>query len=174
MKRKKNLIIVTMLVVVAVMSIGYSFFATRLNINSTGNISTSWNVYFSKITNGTIVGKASNETAPSITATTATMNANLELPGDSITYELTLKNGGNVGAIIENIKANAEGSTGIIYTISGIKKGDKLAAGESIVFTIKIEYDVNVTSQPTETSKSLTVTIDTVQDIVQTIENEDV
>ena len=174
MKNKKNVIIVSMLVLVAVMAIGYSYFATRLNINATGNITTNWNVYFSNITNGTVVGSASNNKTPSVTATTATMDVNLSLPGDSITYELTLTNGGTIGAIIEDIKAETKGSSAIIYSISGIKIGDKLASGANKKITIKIEYDPNTTSQPAVTNKTLTVIIDAVQDIGQSINSSDI
>ena len=174
MKQRKNFIMCSMLVVMAVMAIGYSIFATRLNINATGNITSNWNIYFSNISSGISVGNASNAITPSVTGTTATMEANLQSPGDSMTYELTLKNGGNIDAIIEDIAAEASGSNAIIYSITGIKIGDKLASGEDIVITIKIEYDPNFTSQPSELSKTLTVTIDAVQDIGQSITEGDV
>ena len=45
MRNKKNAIIVSMMVAIAVMAIGYSVFATRLNINATGSVTSSWNIY---------------------------------------------------------------------------------------------------------------------------------
>jgi len=172
MRNKKNIIMVVMLVSIALMSMGYALFATQLDINSTGNITGSWNIYFESISSGTKVGNASNAITPNVTGTSANMSANLSMPGDSMTYEVVLKNGGTVGAIIEDIKADAIGSSAIIYTISGLNIGDKLAGGDSKTITIKIEYDPTITSQPTETSKTLTVTINAVQDIGQTITNQ--
>jgi len=168
MKNKKQ-IIALLVVVVLLMTMAYSIFATQLNINATGNITSSWNVYFESISAGTAVGNASNVVAPSVTGTSANMSVNLELPGDSMTYEIVLKNSGTIGAIIENINANSSGSSGIIYTVSGLNVGDKLAGGDSKIITIKIEYDPNTTTQIWEISKTLTVTIDAVQDIGQTI-----
>ena len=169
MKKKKNIIIAVMICVAVLMATGYAYFATRLNINATGNITSNWNVYFSNITSGTAVGNASNAKTPSVMGTSATMDVNLSLPGDSMTYELTLMNGGSIGAIIEDIEINATGSSAITYEVSGLEIGDKLASGASKVLTIKIEYDVNTTGQPSELSKTLTITIDAVQDIGQNI-----
>jgi len=174
MKNRKNIIIVVMVAVALLMATGYAYFATQLNINATGSITSNWNVYFSSINVGKIVGTGSNKVTPSVSGTTANMEANLAVPGDSITYEITLLNAGTVGAIVEDIKAEATGSSGIIFTIEGIGKGDKISGGDSKVITVKIEYDSSITDQPTETSKSLTITLDCVQDIGQTIESEDV
>ena len=172
MRTKKNLIMLVMVGVMLLMATGYAYFATKLNINATGNITSTWNVYFESINSGIAVGGATNASTPSVSGTSANMNVNLELPGDSMTYSLVLKNGGTVGAIIEDIDAKAEGSTGIIYSISGLNIGDKLSGGASKTITIKIEYDPNTSSQPVETYKKLTVTIDAVQDIGQSITSQ--
>ena len=169
MRNKKNIIMMIMIVAVLLMATGYAYFSTRLNINATGNITSTWNVYFESISSGTKVGTASNAATPSVTGTSANMSVNLNLPGDSMTYSLVLKNGGTVPAVIGDINAVATGSSAIIYSISGLNIGDKLSGGASKTITIKIEYDNNVTSQPELTSKTLTVTIDAVQDIGQSI-----
>jgi len=171
MKNKKNVIMITMCVLMLLMATGYAYFVTQLNINATGNITSEWNVYFSNITSGTIVGKASNSVTPSVSGTTANIEANLELPGDSITYELTLSNVGTVDAIIDDINVEVTGSSAIIYSMDGIKIGDKLIAKENKTITIKIEYDSNVTSQPIDTTKSLKVSISCVQDMGQIIDS---
>ena len=137
MKNKKNVIIAVMIAVALLMATGYAYFATQLNINATGNITSNWNVYFESINNGTIVGNASNVVTPSVSGTSANMNVNLNIPGDSITYNIVLKNGGTVPAIIEDIDAVATGSGAIIYSISGLNIGDKLAAGASKTISVK-------------------------------------
>ena len=171
MRNRKNVIMITMCILMLLMATGYAYFATQLNINATGNITSEWNVYFSNITPGTIVGKASNAVAPSVSGTVANMEVNLEVPGDSITYELTLTNAGTVDAIIDDIGVEVTGSSAIIYSMDGIKIGDKLTAKENKTITIKVEYDSNVTSQPIDTTKSLKVSISCVQDIGQIIDS---
>ena len=172
--RNKKIISIALCITAVFMAVGYAIFATNLRINGSVGISGRWLVHFTSITTGEKTTGASNNTDPTASGTTATMDANLELPGDSITYTLTLANDGNVNAIIENVNAKAEGSNAIVFSIDGIKKGDKLAIGDSKTITIKIEYDENFTSQPEETSKILTVDIDCVQDVGQTIPSEDV
>ena len=172
--RNKKIISIALCITAVFMAVGYAIFATNLKINGSVGISGKWLVHFTSITTGEKTTGASNNTDPTASGTTATMDANLELPGDSITYTLTLANDGNVNAIIGNVNAKAEGSNAIVFSIDGIKKGDKLAIGDSKTITIKIKYDENFTSQPEETSKILTVDIDCVQDVGQTIPSEDV
>ena len=172
--KNKKIILIILCITALFMAIGYAVFATNLRINGSVGISGKWLVHFTSIKTETVTGGASNNTAPTASGTVATMDANLDLPGDSITYTLTLANDGNVNAIIDNIDAKAEGSNAIVFSIDGIKKGDKLAIGDSKTITIKIEYDENFTSQPEETTKLLTVNINCVQDVGQTITGEDV
>ena len=172
--RNKKIISIALCITAVFMAVGYAIFATNLRINGSVGITGKWLVHFTSITTGEKTTGASNNTDPTASGTTATMDANLELPGDSITYTLTLANDGNVNAIIGNVNAKAEGSNAIVFSIDGIKKGDKLAIGDSKTITIKIKYDENFTSQPEETSKILTVDIDCVQDVGQTITSEDV
>ena len=172
--KNKKIISIALCITAVFMAVGYAIFATNLRINGSVGITGKWLVHFTSITTGEKTTGASNNTDPTASGTTATMDANLELPGDSITYTLTLANDGNVNAIIGNVNAKAEGSNAIVFSIDGIKKGDKLAIGDSKTITIKIKYDENFTSQPEETSKILTVDIDCVQDVGQTITGEDV
>lgn len=170
MYRRKSIVIVVICVFVFFMALGYAAFSTTLNINGTASTDSEWNVHFTNMTNGSTVGSASNNAgSPSFTETTAYMDAAFKYPGDAITYQLTLTNDGNLDAIVDNIEAKADGSDAIIYTMSGLKIGEKIAAGANKVITIKIEYDSNVTSQPVFTTKTLTVSINCVQDTGQTI-----
>lgn len=171
MMKKKKTIITMMLVVVSIMAIGYSYFATRLNINATGSIEGSWRVYFSKIEVGEKSSGAKVIGSPSVTDTTANMNASLKVPGDYINFNITLVNGGSVNAIIEEINAIDNGTNAIIFSIDGIKIGDKLAGGTnaSKVITVRMEYSPNVTNQPVELTKRLIIDLDVVQDMGQSI-----
>jgi len=167
---KKKITIIIMLVVICLMVVGYAAFSTSLNIIGTGNINGVWDIYFSNITTKEISGKGSNNTgSPSVSDLTATMNVNLKEPGDYIIFEITITNGGTIDALVNNIDATATGTSAIIYLIEGIKIGDELPKETSKTFTVKIEYDKNVTSQPVDTTKVLTVNISTVQDTGQTI-----
>lgn len=165
-KDQKNIVIVVLLVAVVFMSVGYAALASQLNINGTAAIKSNWDVKFTSISEGTAVGSATNKTPASTTVTTATFDVELVSPGDSMTYELVVKNNGSLDAKLDSITGIPTDLSGAIkYTVTGVAKDDTLSAGESKTITIKVEYDGNVTSQPSEDqlSKELNVTLNYVQ-----------
>lgn len=138
-ERKHNSVIIgALLVVVVLMSIGFAAGASNLNVTSTATIAEKWDV---KITGITYNG----ETAGSVTAdgTEATFNVDLAQPGDSAIYTVTVKNQGNVSAILSDIIESEEGSDAISYTVTpsvGSEKGSTLAMNSSHTFDVKVEY----------------------------------
>lgn len=172
---KKKMAIIIMLVVVLFMTVVYAVFSSSLNISGTANIGSNWNVYISSITTKNVSGKAENATgSPSFSNLNAVISANLKIPGDSIEYEVTITNGGTLDAVIDEIDVTSAGTDAIIYYITGIQKGNKIIAGTSAVFNVKIEYDVSVTGQPEEETKVVTINVNCVQDLDQNIDNEDI
>ena len=172
--KTKKIIMITMCCLICVMAIGYAAFATNLTINGTANITSTWKVLFTKIEE---VSKTSGVTitkVPTAEGTNATFNVDLKSPGDKIIYKITVANQGTLDAIINDITASETGSDAIEFEISGIKKGDKLAKSATTTFNVTISYDESVTSQPTTTNNTLTVNINYVQDLGQTITSSDV
>ena len=172
--KSKKIIMITMCCLICVMAIGYAAFATNLTINGTANITSTWKVLFTKIEE---VSKTSGVTitkVPTAEGTNATFNVDLKSPGDKIIYKITVANQGTLDAIINDITASETGSDAIKFEISGIKKGDKLAKSATTTFNVTISYDSSVTSQPKTTNNTLTVNINYVQDLGQTITSEDV
>ena len=170
MRNTKSKVIVAMFVALLFMATGYALYASDLSITSTGNITAGWNIKFISITDGNNRGTGgSNASTPKFTDTTATMSANLQVPGDYMEYEVVLQNAGNINAIIQKVDAVATGSPAIIFSVSGINEGDKLEVGALKTIKIKIEFDPNVTSQPSETTKTLMLSVLAVQDTGQEI-----
>ena len=113
-KRQKNILIGSLLAIVLLMAVGYAAFATQLNINSTANISSSWNVHFDPtkttgagvldVTTGTIATGETSMLVPTGSISysnnnlTANLTSNLRQPGDKIVYTLTIVNEGNIKA----------------------------------------------------------------------------
>ena len=162
-RRKRNIIMVSLLAVLAIMTIGYAAFSTQLEIKGTSNIDSRWEVKIIAISAGTPVGTAENAVAPSYTDTTANMNVNLYAPGDSMTYEITIQNNGTLDAVLNSITENNSNNPAIKFEIAGIKEGDALLAGETTKMTVKISYDSNVTGQPENTSADYTLTLNYTQ-----------
>lgn len=170
MENKKKIMIAVLSVLVCVMAVGYALLSQQLTINGTATIDSTWKVEITGIeVTGTTGDGASVSATPNVTS--ASFEATLVQPEDSVTYTVTIKNKGTLPAKVSSYSA-VPGTNGnaIIYTVSGIAEGDTLAAGETKTFTVKVEYNPAITSQPanTDTTKALTVTINYVQDVEAT------
>ena len=172
--KTKKIIIITMCTLICIMAVGYAAFATQLTITGTSNIESTWKVEFTNIEEVSKTSGVTITNTPTASGTTATFDVDLTSPGDNIIYRITVTNNGTLNAIIDNITASESGSDAIKFEITGIKKGDKLASKATSTFDVTISYDNSVTSQPTTTNNKLTVDINYVQDVGQTITSEDV
>ncbi len=171
-RNKKKVIIGIMCIIALIMVVGFAAFSTTLNINGTGNITSTWSVEITSITSN-IVGNAYNISEPTYSKTSATFNAGLVKPGDKIEYSITIKNSGSLDAIINEIKATTKGSKAIIYRLEDIKNQEKLSAGANKTFKIIVEFDSNVTSMPTNTTKEIMMDIVCIQDSGQQLNPSD-
>ncbi len=163
MKSKKDIIVGTLLIVISLMAIGYSTFATQLNISGTAEIVGEWNV---KITNIEVKELSDGCDAGKLqyTNTTATFNAKLKKPGDVITYEITIQNAGTIDATLNSAiftPDNENGSPAIIYETTD--PSQTLNAGDITTFTVTVKYDEKLTSVPEVKTKQLTGVIEYVQ-----------
>ena len=159
MKNKKNVIIISMVAMLAVMIVGYAAFSASLKINGIANIESNWEILF---TNIEIVNKTNGATEtilPEVTGTSATFGVNLKLPGDYIEYEITVENRGTMGAIVESINASETGNDAFTFEITNIAKGDKLAKESSTTFNVKVIFDEKATNIPNDPINKLTLEI---------------
>ena len=174
MENKKKVMIAVLSVLVCVMAVGYALLSQQLTINGTATIDSTWKVEIDNIEVTSTTGDGASVSAtPNVTS--ASFEATLVQPEDSVTYTVTIKNKGTLPAKVSSYSA-VPGTNGnaIIYTVSGIAEGDTLAPagqeGDTATFTVKVEYNSEITSQPatTDTTKALTVTINYVQDVEAT------
>ena len=165
-KRIKNMMMFTLCVIVCIMSIAYALLAT--NLVSAKHKETSnnlyWNVGIIDISEAGIVGEAKSLTPPTNTTTNAAFNVYLKKPGDSITYKVTVRNGGQLNAKVHSIYAITTGNIGIEYKLSGINLGDKLAIGKEDELYIKITYKSGSATNNNK-SRNITVIINYIQDL---------
>lgn len=164
--KKTNSVIMILLVVMLGLTIGYAALSTTLTISGTSNVTGTWNVAITNITAGTL-SEASNATPPTYTGTTATFSTNLNKPGASATYTVTVKNSGNIVAKLSSIngvtEANAAEPTDVTYTVTGINVNDTLAAGASKTITVKVDWKSSATKIPTTKTKTMTLALNFVQ-----------
>ena len=148
-RKKRNIIIGSLCCLLAFMGIGYAILSQTLNISGIANMRGNWNV---KITNMELLSEnktgRAEEVSHSFTDTTATFEANLYMPGDSIEYRVTVENQGNIDALLKSITPTTTNrSEGIKFSHSEIDN-TVLTAGKKITFTMKVEFLEDATSIP--------------------------
>ncbi len=158
-RKKRNLIIGSLLAILVVMTVGYAAFSTQLKITGNASITSNWDVQITGISNGTPTGSAENAINPTYDILTANMEVNLYSPGDSMTYEITIQNKGTIDATLNKITKTDTNNPAILFETSGVEEGDDLLAGETTKMTVKITYNPDITGQPDNLTSELNVTL---------------
>lgn len=163
MKDGRNLIIAGLLVAIIAMAVGYSAFASQLQINGKATITGSWDVEITKIEATTVTGLA-DAGEPSFTTSSATFDAKLKQPGDSVTYTVTIENKGSIDAVLKQATQWTEQTNGcpeITYTTT--EPAAALNAGATTTLTVTATYNADATEVPEVLSKTITGVIDYIQ-----------
>src|SRR5574344_1257953 len=116
MKKKRdqrNILIGVLLVAIVIMSVGYAAFATTLTINGTSKVTGNWDVAITGITANELTTTADGGT-PTYTALTATFASELNQPGDSVEYTITIKNSGSIDAKLKEVVPTITGTAEVI------------------------------------------------------------
>ena len=163
-KKKRNIIIVSLVGVLLCMAVGYAAFNTELKISGTSKVTSNWDIEITNVTNGKPVGSAENTVAPTWDALTASMEADLYEKGDAMEYDVTIENKGTIDAKLNDVLTNIENanSEAVNITFSGYTKGEILKAGSIKVVHVKIEYNPNYDGG--ETSSEVEINFDYTQE----------
>ncbi len=163
MNRVRNVIIGTVIIVILIMVVGYSAFATQLTLNGTAEISGIWDVRIVDV-QAQNSSETCDEGEPQFTNNSVIFNAKMKTPGDTITYIITIENRGNIDAILNNVifkEDDVNGSPAISYEITEL--ANVLSAGEKTNFSVKVKYDKNTTELPSVKTKTITGIVEYVQ-----------
>ena len=147
-RKKQRIIIGTLCAIVIGLAIGYAVLSQTLNIQGTGGITTDWRIEITNVETKKTVGNAKNVTDPSFDKLTANMSASFEKPGDSISYDITVSNLGNIDAVLDSIKMNMEEQEYIDFKIEGIQAREELVVDQDITFQLTIKFSENTTDIP--------------------------
>ena len=159
-KKKRNIIIFSLVGVLLCMVVGYAAFQTQLKVSGTSKVTSNWDIEITSVTPGTPTGSAENAVAPSWDKLWASMEADLYEKGDSMEYDVTIENKGTLDAKLNDIITNLDNSNNeaVIITFSGYTKGEVLKAKNSKVIHVKIEY--NPEYEGGETSSEVEINFD--------------
>lgn len=129
------------------MTIGYSAFSSKLDIKGSSLVTSKWDIEITDLQLKQESGDA-EDVSHSFDALTANMEANFYMPGDEITYEVTVSNLGTLDAVLDSIKINMDSQDIIEFKVDGITSGEELKQGTSTKFDVIMKYNENITSQP--------------------------
>ncbi len=160
--KKRKIIIFSLIGILLLMAVGYSAFQTKLNITSTSNITSVWDVEITSVQTKEINGLAENVYDPTYTKLEANMEANFYEPGDYITYIVTVSNLGTLDATLDSIKLNMPQEDVINFKVEGATSKEKLKVGEHKDIEVTMEYTGN--NPDNISSVEMDVNLDYVQD----------
>lgn len=150
-RKQKNLLVGGLVALVFIMAIGFAGFTQRLTISDTSSVTSDWNIGFSSATPSTVCsdGTASAKTAcGAVTsfsegAKTIAFTTTLYKPGDTVTYTVTVKNSGSVGAKLASYTPTYTDSDSLLeYTITGLTANTTTvnASNGTAQFTVKVTF----------------------------------
>ena len=148
MKRRKgkNLAIGILCCMLVFMGIGYATLSQVLNIGTTAKVTGSWKIYISdaRVNENKSTSKSTdNSITIGENRVSAVATVNFNAPGEYVTYDMQVTNGGTIDAILKSIKYTLpEGYKGYFsMEVEGLKEGQELNKGDSKDFTLKITFD---------------------------------
>ena len=147
-KKTTNRIVIILVALGALLLMWYSTFAQPLASNNEQSQprGKEWYVHFSSIKLAEQTGEAKETGKPHFSDLVADFYVSFAKAGDTIVYDLTIKNDGSLDARLSDIQLPEEMINGpIIYSVSGIDYNDVLKAGETANMQVTAKYKGGVT-----------------------------
>lgn len=158
-KKKKKMVITTLVCVLVFIAVGYALLTQAIKVGVEGTLNGVWDVYISDIKLKNSTGRAQEVNPASVSnKVNANFEVDLYMPGDSVEYEVTVKNDGNIDATLRTVTTNATNTNEDIRFTHTIKQGEVLKKESETKFTFKIVFDERATTLPTN-SDSIEVTM---------------
>ena len=149
-KKKKKMVITTLVCVLVFIAVGYALLTQAIKVGVEGTLNGVWDVYISDIKLKNSTGRAQELNPASVSnKVNANFEVDLYMPGDSVEYEVTVKNDGNIDATLRTVTTNATNTNEDIRFTHTIKQGEVLKKESETKFTFKIVFDERATTLPT-------------------------
>ncbi len=138
-KKKKKVLLIALIFICCLLSAGYLVLINGLVINGKLKFGEpKFDVRFTSIHTTNVIGDAKNFARPKLTPTEITFYAEFKNYKDSLTYDIEIKNVGNVTARLENIDFVPEDLKYIDYQFTGVMVGDTLKPKETRKVRVKL------------------------------------
>ena len=145
-RRKRNIVIGILCCLLVFMGVIYALLNQRLTLTSQQEIIGEWNIKITNIVPKTPFGRA-KDMSHSYTNTTANFEAELYMPGDSIEYEVTVENQGNIKGMVQSITPSTTNKSDSVK-FSHTEIPNILSPGDVKTFTMKVEIPESSTTIP--------------------------
>lgn len=168
-RQKQRIVILTLGAVILGLVLGYAALSQVLNINGTSSISGDFNIQIIALDENTM-NHAQTVSKSGLGTTTVSFTVDLESPGASAIYDVTVENKGSIDAVLKSIEgideANLSAPLDVKFSTTGIEEGDTLLKGQRKTFQVQVKWDSNATEIPT-TNKTLVLKLNYEQQIVE-------
>ena len=159
-KNTKIVVIGGLVAVVLALTVAYAILQQNLTINTAATVAAeTWDVKFQSTSGDCTVTANANNTAHPATGTwtadntsgtkSATVNVSLNLPGDSVTCDIPIANGGTINAVLTSFNA---GTDAYAYTSA---TGSVTAADKALVSSTVSYLNSSKTVVPSPVNSSL-------------------
>ncbi len=140
---KKRLVILALAFIAVFMGVGYSLLSTTLSISSINRTTGSWDIHINSLsTVVTTSGKGtSRDFSVSNDGLSATFEVDLFEEGDSVQYQMTVVNNGNVPAKLSNVQTSSVNGSNFIKMSTTAAKDTIVNPNGSYTFTVTIYVD---------------------------------
>ena len=163
--KKKTIVMIALIVAICVMATGYAILRQQLVVTGTSSITSTWQVRIVDVTTSDIVGDAANKSTPTYTNTTAKFKTSLINPGDSITYNIKIKNTGTLIAKVSNYNVDIGDNDAIEYKVTGLEKDAVLVPDAEQTVKVKVSFKTGYVGQPSVTTNNIKVIVNYVQQV---------
>lgn len=145
-RRKRNIVIGILCCLLVFMGVIYALLNQRLTLTSQQEMIGEWNIKITNIVPKTPFGRA-KDISHSYTNTTANFEAELYMPGDSIEYEVTVENQGNIKGMVQSVTPSTTNKSDSVK-FSHTEIPNILSPGDVKTFTMKVEIPESSTTIP--------------------------
>ena len=168
-RQKQRIVILTLGAVILGLVLGYAALSQVLNINGTSSISGDFNIQIIALDENTM-NHAQTVSKSGLGTTTVSFTVDLESPGASAIYDVTVENKGSIDAVLKSIEgideANLSAPLDVKFSTTGIEEGDPLLKGQRKTFQVQVRWDSSATEIPTS-NKTLVLKLNYEQQTVE-------
>ena len=140
-RKKQRIVILTLGAVILGLVLGYAALSQVLNINGTSSISGDFNIQIIALDENTM-NHAQTVSKSGLGTTTVSFTVDLESPGASAIYDVTVENKGSIDAVLKSIEgideANLSAPLDVKFSTTGIEEGDTLLKGQRKTFQVQV------------------------------------